>query len=231
MLDRSDRNSGPIRKGGAALRSRFGTSALIFTLILVGVAVFASWITTAIADTTSNGPLLTSFAILLSAIIAAVIAVISIGHQREIARKQATLSLLSEREWDETALKSREQFIRERDSEDGLVSWADPKHRDTPQATAIRHVLNEYELIAIGIKESILDEELYRRWFRGTCIRDWEKSARFVYELRQRPDAPDTLFTEFEELAVSWGAVRQPFIPADSPQHSAEEDTSAGIGS
>ncbi len=56
---------------------------------------------------------------------------------------------------------------------------------NTYDAQAIRAMLNQYELIAIGIAGGILDEEMYRRYHRGTFVKDWLAAISFVNDERQ----------------------------------------------
>ena len=66
--------------------------------------------------------------------------------------------------------------------------------------------LNHYELVAIGIDQGILDEELYRDYLRGTVVRHWFAARAFVLHLRA--DTPDSnapqAFEKFEALALKW---------------------------
>ncbi|MCP4327556.1 MAG: DUF4760 domain-containing protein [Alphaproteobacteria bacterium] len=161
---------------------------------------------------TEYGPWITAGAILISASVAACAAIGSIREQRKIAKKRATLDLLSRKEWDSDYIEARKVFLGLRDEDPGLVEWAKPEHRKTPQVTNIKNTLNDYELIAIGIKENILDEELYKRWFRSSFLKDWHKSRDFIVTLRERDGVP-TLFCEFEWLAKKWGAEPQGNLP------------------
>lgn len=72
----------------------------------------------------------------------------------------------------------------------------------------IRQILNHYELIAIGIRENIIDEAIYRRWFQTGLIRDWEAASDLISRLRKDPDVPNrqSVYIEMEELATRWRA-------------------------
>lgn len=154
-------------------------------------------------------PWLTAIAILLSAVIGAAVALRSIREQRSIARKRATIDLLARKEWDKSYLEARKNFNRLRDDSAGLVHWASISHDSTDEKSVIRDTLNDYELIAIGIKEDILDERVYKRWFRSTLINDWEQAEAYIMEVRRNTSAPK-IFCEFEELAKKWGAENPP---------------------
>ena len=149
------------------------------------------------------GPALSAGAILLSAAVASAIALYSIEEQRKIARKRTTLDALSQKEWDRDYIDSKHTFNKLRDHDDGLIKWAQIENRSSDETKIIRSTLNDYELIAVGIKEKVLDEELYKRWFRASFIKDWQQSKAFIMELRRSENMPKA-FCEFEWLAEKW---------------------------
>lgn len=92
---------------------------------------------------------------------------------------------------------------RAAESSNGLEFWAAAEHSGTPQLETIRLILNDYELIAIGISEDIIDETLYKRWFESTLIRDFDAAFATIDTLRRRTKI-DGLYVEFEALARRW---------------------------
>jgi len=177
---------------------------------------------TQISCSPSYGPWLTAGAILLSAGVGAAVALLSIGAQRAIARKRATLDLLSQKEWDKDYITAKNEFNKLRDSPSGLAMWAADEHKHSEQLNIIRNTLNDYELIAVGIREGILDEALYRRWFKPSLIKDWTKAKEFVQAIRVRENT-ELIFCEFEWLAEKWIAEDQPMIPGlENPSQSSQ---------
>lgn len=80
-----------------------------------------------------------------------VAAVIAVWSGRKIAREQLTLQTVSERMWHHGFLEARRTFIRLRGGPDGgLVALAQEDQQVTEDATAVRAILNDYELMAIG---------------------------------------------------------------------------------
>ena len=78
--------------------------------------------------------------------------------------------------------------------------------RDKVQELARSHILsiiNNYEFIALGIREGALDESIYKRAVYSQVMRDWKAMKAFVMELR-RQNQIDTLFQELELLAKRW---------------------------
>ncbi|PIP98057.1 MAG: hypothetical protein COW75_02175 [Rhodobacterales bacterium CG18_big_fil_WC_8_21_14_2_50_71_9] len=163
------------------------------------------------------GPWLSVGAILVSAAIGATIALYSISEQRKIARKRATLDMLAKKEWDRDYIDARAEFIKLRDASSGLELWATEEHRNSPQSNTIRNTLNDYELIAVGIRERILDEDLYKRWFRTSFLKDWRAARRFVLAIRAQAGT-DAIFAEMDWLAHRWGEPVQQPLPLAQPE-------------
>lgn len=71
--------------------------------------------------------------------------------------------------------------------------------------------LNEFEIAAIGIKNDIIDEQIYSDWIRSYYLKTWEYAEPFIHVYRQRAAEPNTpgykeqVFCEFEALVRKWG--------------------------
>ena len=63
-------------------------------------------------------------------------------------------------------------------------------------------VLNEFELMSIGIQRGILDYKIYPLWCRTATVHYWNHGHPFVAAIRNRI-GNDALFHEFEEM-VKW---------------------------
>jgi len=105
----------------------------------------------------------------------------------------------SNKEWVENRLK----FIELRNHQDGLEKYA---NSNGIEALTIRRQLNIYELIAIGIKNDILDEEMYKHYYKSTVVRDFKGSRNFVDRERKGVDGTQTFWVEFEEMAKRFEA-------------------------
>lgn len=182
---------------------------IFFTSRLVRVGVDSDSLVTALSELSEKswiieyGPLISAGAILISAGVATRIARVNIREQRKISRRRATLDLLSRNEWDGDYLIARNEFVRLKNGSTGLEFWTAKEHEDSPQIGIIRSVLNDYELIAIGIEEDILDEELYKKWFKSAYIKDYDLSADAIAALRERLGVP-AIYKNFEALAKKW---------------------------
>jgi len=139
-------------------------------------------------------------AILLTATVAASIAVWGILSQRAITARQVTLNFIRESEADNDIISARQLFNDLAMDGDGLGKWARDEHAKSKEAQAIRLILNEQELIAIAIQRGILDDTTYRRFFKSGVIKTWKYAAPYVLARRTRTGNV-SLYHEFEELA------------------------------
>lgn len=123
--------------------------------------------------------------------------------------------MLANREWDRDYLKAKAEFNKLKTSKTSLNLWASPEHATSPQANNIRNILNDYELTAIGIREGILDEELYRRWFKTSFLRDFDMVESYISEVRKKAGT-SKIYAEFEWLANRWKEEKQPSLPLET---------------
>lgn len=97
------------------------------------------------------------------------------------ARLRATLDLIVHVSVDGEWRTWRQNFIKIRDSKDGLKKYAaDPELARSVEALDIRTQLNLYELVALGIQDGILDEAMYKKYYRGTVIKDFDASREYI---------------------------------------------------
>ncbi len=140
--------------------------------------------------------------------IAAVVALWGIYTQRAIARRRATFDHISKTEADGDMIAARRKFVELAKANGGLSKWADEDKEKTEEVQAIKIVLNDFELVAIGIQRGIIDKEFYKRWFKSGVTRHWNYARPFVAALRTRT-SNDMLFHEFEQMA-GWFSDNKP---------------------
>ena len=138
-------------------------------------------------------------AVLFTGLLAATIALWGIFSQRAITRRRATFDHIVRMEADKNFVDARRKFIELSKTPDGLAPWATADKESTLEAQNIRLVMNEFEIVAIGIERGILDFTTYERWFKATIIRFWKHGAPFAHALRLRTGHKN-LFHEFEIL-------------------------------
>lgn len=144
-------------------------------------------------------------------VVSAIIALVTIIVVRRMTRKRATLDLMHRLENEELHQNRRLEFQKLRDNKDKQLSqWASGEHDNSKEQLQIKRICNQYEMIAVGIFEGILDEKLYRRWFRSQLLLDWAACKGFIVEFRQRKKIY-SIYAEFEALAEEWST------PPESP--------------
>ena len=143
------------------------------------------------------------FAILISALGAWIFAWLAIDTNRKVNRRKAALDYFNRAIWDKDFIDARKMFLAEIKKDGGLLNWADVRHISSPQLTAIDNIFQHYELIAIGIKNDTLDEQVCKQWCRGSLIRDWKNSESCVKKIREISGNPK-IYLEFEMLALRW---------------------------
>lgn len=147
---------------------------------------------------TNNGSIIQTGAFVLTALVT-----LSLLYQnRKIARQRATVEMLSRGLGDTHESVKRAKFIKLRDED---VSLKDHASGDTVKADLIRECFNRHELMALGIRENILDEDLYHRWFRSTVIKDWKAATDQEYiEWAKAETNTDKVYCELQWLADKW---------------------------
>jgi hypothetical protein len=135
-------------------------------------------------------------------VISAAAAVWLIWASDKSQRRRATIQLVIHQKLDEKLQKAKDiLFSLHKDNATNFARYLeDPT---SPEYDAIFAVLNNYEFIASGIHEDALDGELFKRLQYSVLIKDWEALCPLVMELRNQVRR-ETLFQEFEALAVNW---------------------------
>jgi hypothetical protein len=137
---------------------------------------------------------------LISSLVAASVALWGFQFQRASARRRNTFEHIVRMEADQAFIDARRKFIELSKTATGLVIWATEEKESSYEAQSIRLVLNQFEIVSIGIELGILDFETFKRWFHSTVIRFWAHAESYIKSLRARTNNP-ALFHEFESLA------------------------------
>jgi hypothetical protein len=153
----------------------------------------------------SYAPFIQAGGVLFSALAAGVWAFFQIRANRRIARERATLDLLIKREWDKDYLDHKAHFNRLRDAEGSLEKWICAEHRNSDEANSIRYIMNDYELIALAISRAVIDETIYKAWFRGSMMRDFQAAEIAIARARNLANN-SKIYIEWEKMARKWMA-------------------------
>lgn len=175
--------------------------ALLSLIMGAGGAIFVLYV----RDVWPTNPdeafatLFTGIAAAVIGTIAVIVAVWGTISARKIARSQTTFQHLAATEADGSFQKARIKFAEIVRAGD-IAKYAEQDQEGHADTQAIVSVLNEYELLSVGIQRGIIDGELFKRLSRSSVIYDWESSQPFVLALRKRTGRA-ILFHEFEEMA------------------------------
>lgn len=147
------------------------------------------------------GPFFSGGAILIGACITLSMAKATIRENRNVAKRKATLDHILMREWDKEYLEYYDKFkeIREHPTK-GLLYYAENANEE--KTKYIKRILNDYELIAVGIKNNILDEDLYKSWERGVFLHNYNKAKPYIDTRRKKLGTQ--VYKECVDLANKW---------------------------
>ena len=163
----------------------------------------------------------------LSFIVSAIIALRALRNTRSVARQKATLDLIEKRESTEHYRAISRTYF-ELQSGPGFMHLVDPTPDDKPLRKSVFDYLNHYEIIAIGIRQDILDERIYRAWMEGAFVRDWNAASEFIQ--RQRWKHADgawqyraSIYENYQHVACRWSkdAIRLTQNSFPPPNHPA----------
>lgn len=121
-----------------------------------------------------------------------------------MARLRATVEVARMELTDKELLDAFKVFSEQRDlGAEHLIGLARKHPSPTEENSALLRVLNNYEYIAVAIKEGAFDKALYSRLKRGSVVKDWDSLKPYVRVLRLKYRRPK-IGIEWEILAEEW---------------------------
>lgn len=149
----------------------------------------------------------------LVACLSATVALIVFIYTRRANRRRATLDMVLKTTVDDAGRERYAAFKklmeRHRNPADDLdiLVLADPDCPASDAREILRTQINEYELIALGIRRGIFDEKIYKAWFQHQFLRDFESLSDFIGIVRgKRP----SVFCEYVWLHERWKRAPHP---------------------
>lgn len=124
-------------------------------------------------------------------------------HNEKIARQRATIDLLLTQRMDQGLSESKKSVGAIHNNGGDFVSLASSEKEKDEHRVHLLTIINNYEYIALGIREGALDDSIYKRAVYSQVLRDWKAMQPFILELRRQKKI-ETLFQEFEFLAKRW---------------------------
>ena len=135
-------------------------------------------------------------------LLSAIGAVAVIYYNNLAARKRATIDLVMHQKSDNRFMEARKKIKLLMGNENECCAKYFKDH-NSDEYKAILEVLNSYEFVASGIRETAFDESIYKRMQYSIVTSDWDSLHGFVAEIRNKNNA-QTLYKEFEWLAMRW---------------------------
>jgi hypothetical protein len=135
------------------------------------------------------------------ATIAAIIAFFALRTQRDIARKRAALDFFLKTEADSYTFLAWKEFEAAREA---LLVCADlASFQNTEHWMALRRYLNLHELIAVGINQRVLDNDVCFEFWSGELRRAYRDCKLVIEHIQSNKDEQDT-YAEIVNLHNKW---------------------------
>lgn len=192
--------------------------ALILSILLLGLLAYAFFRVAAAPP--AEGTFSEEQLLVLAAGTAASVAIWGVWNQWAISRRNLTIQFLRELETDKDYIEALNLFNKAAQNGNDICCYAHPydertkrwgQRSDAHRAAffkterAIVLVLNTDEMIAIGIKNEILDYRLVCSYRRQTMMRRYAVSKPYIEALRTASMLP-TVYIEAERLAGRMGS-------------------------
>ena len=143
----------------------------------------------------------------ISASISIFLAWMGFLSDRRIAAHRATLDFILKynihsKEWKDNFFVCRSVL---RKTDEDLDQFIDAPMTEEKQEKLQKTltVLNNFEVAALGIRDKIIDKNLYEEWFRYVIVSKWRLASRFVTKFRAHVKER-RLYVQFEKLAKEW---------------------------
>ena len=136
--------------------------------------------------------------VIITAIVAALIAFWGVISQRLISRRRATSDLVHKVNNDQAYISATNQFASSKELGE-LEMLANPGKTTCDEARKIQVILNNYESVSVGIKRGTLDYKIIKDNWRSSIIYHWENGEPFIIKMRNE-SGQKTLWEEFEKL-------------------------------
>lgn len=144
-----------------------------------------------------SGPGPVFWAILISATVAAILALLTITKTRIIAKKRAAFDFISGL-W----VQNRENAILfHKLIEKGELLKA--LEEDSEHKSKITMYLNTFELLAVSIEQNVLDENICKAIIGDGLVKEWQKAYPLINAIRTK-EGDQEFYENFEALATKW---------------------------
>lgn len=150
-----------------------------------------------------SGPGWSFYAILISAFLAAIIAIVSMAAQRTISKRRAAVDLILISETD--VFKANRAELEDALATGKLLDILKPASaKDFERRRCISNVLNHYELTAVAIFNRTVDEQIVKQYQYSQVVHTWNACKGLVDRINGSERA--TAYENFRKLAERWTA-------------------------
>jgi Domain of unknown function (DUF4760) len=137
------------------------------------------------------------------AILATIIAAISILEQRGIARKRAAIDFFLKTQMDDTMIELYNDFRRIAPGIAAVPSME--SFVITADHARVRAFLNVCELIAVGINERVLSERVSYAYWGDVLPRSYQAAEPLIKYVRKRPgEGTSSTYRDLEKVSQAW---------------------------
>jgi hypothetical protein len=135
----------------------------------------------------------------------AILAIVAIFSARANERRKSAANVLFTSRGDKEMVESIRRIEALHNGNENIRRLAADGLTEEQQSDAqrIRHVLNHYEYISVGIQQGIYDETIFKDSQYGIVVGLYRHTKPFIDALRENKKKP-TIFQEFEWLACRW---------------------------
>jgi hypothetical protein len=140
----------------------------------------------------------------LVACVAAVIAIISIRTQRDLARKRAAIDIFFRTEMDAGSVKTLSDYhkaLKELEKAPDVKKFYDDDNNT--HLDSVLSNLNIHELIAVGIHKGVFDEDVCYDFWSDELILAYDQWAELIRYMREK-DRSIFSYIDLRKLAGSW---------------------------
>ncbi|GAB3099828.1 hypothetical protein GCM10027217_18440 [Pseudomaricurvus hydrocarbonicus] len=143
-------------------------------------------------------------AVLITAAVAFIAAIITIRSSRDIARRKNAIDAIMAGRRDDK-LQEAMKKMREIDANDAISmeTYYFANVEDKDGRSLLLYLLNHYENICVGVNNGIFDEEIVKR-AEHTIIKNVRTMCLPLIEKARRGENSTTFFRELTELATRW---------------------------
>jgi Domain of unknown function (DUF4760) len=125
-----------------------------------------------------------------------------VASDHQNAKATVTFQHIARTQADHDMIKAR-NCMRTAETNGGVAQYATKDRQADEIPAAVNLVLNDLELVSIGIQRGIIDCSLFRAWCESSTVTRWKKWEPYVVQLREELGAPK-LFIELEKMALAW---------------------------